>query len=225
MSDQAPPGLYQPAPGPTPPAGGPQVPGSPGGPDSTPPRRRHLLRNAVLGVLGVLVIVIVIVVAASGGGGSAAAPSASGTPRVHGSLPAHHAPGVGTSFPAETGRGGTYRVRLDLILDPAQPAARPAARQHGVRLIGVVLTVTAVRGTLQGVNAHREVAVVGSNGRTYRPVPTPVAGYAGFRHGRIGVARGRSTTGAVSFRLPAGITVSRVTWTAGAGPALRWPVP
>ena len=225
MSDQAPPGLYQPLPGPTPQGGGPQGPGSPGDPDSTPPQRRHLVRNTVLGVLGVLVIVIVILVAASGGGGGQAAPSASGTPRVHGSLPPRRAAGVGTSFPAKTGSGGTYRVRLDLILDPAQPAGPPAARQHGLRLIGVVLTVRAVRGALTGVIAHRQVAVVGSNGRTYSPVPTPIAGYAGFRHGRIGVAPGGSTTGAVTFRLPAGVTVSRVTWAAGAGPALRWPVP
>lgn len=226
MSDQAPPGLYQPVPGPAPQGGGPQGPGSPGDPDSTPPpQRRHLVRNTVVGMLGVLVIVIVIAVAASGGGGGSAAPSGSGTPRVHGSLPAHPATGVGTSFPAKTGSGGTYLVRLDLILDPAQPAGRPATRQHGARLIGVVLTVKAVRGALQGVTAHREVAIVGSNGRTYSPVPAPIAGYAGFRHGRIGVARGGSNTGAVTFRLPAGVTVSRVTWAAGAGSALRWPVP
>jgi hypothetical protein len=223
LSDQAPAGLYQPAPGPPPQGGDPQGPGGPG--STPPPQRRHRVRNTVLGVLGVLVIVIVIMVAASGGGGGSAAPSASGTPRVHGSLPAHPATGVGTSFPAKTGSGGTYRVRLDLILDPAQPAGRPATRQHGVRLIGVVLTVKAVRGALQGVNAHREVAVVGSNGRTYRPVATPIAGYAGFRHGRIGVAQGGSATGAVTFRLPAGVTVSRVSWAAGAGATLRWPVP
>ena len=226
MSDQASPGLYQPVPGPPPQGGDPMGPGGAGDPDGTPPpRRRQRVRNTLLGVLGVLVIGIVIVVVASGGGGGSAAPSASGTPHVHGSLPARPATGVGTSFPARTASGGTYRVRLDLILDPAQPAGRPAARQHGVRLIGVVLTVRAVRGALQGVNAHREVAVVGSNSRIYRPVPIPVAGYAAFRHGQTGAAQGGSATGAVAFRLPAGVTVSRVTWTAGAGPALRWPVP
>ena len=223
MSEQAPPGLYQPVPGPAPQGGDPM---GPGGPDGTPPpQRRHRVRNTIFGVLGVLVIVIVIVVVASGGGGGSAAPSASGTPHVHGSLPPRPATGVGTSFPAETASGGTYRVRLDLILDPAQPAGRPTVRQHGGRLIGVVLTVRAVRGALQGVNAHRQVAVVGSNSRIYRPVPIPIAGYAAFRHRQTSVAQGGSATGAVAFRLPAGVTVSRVTWTAGAGPALRWPVP
>ena len=230
MSDQAPPGLSQPAPG-SPSQGG--YPPGPGGPDSTPPRERgHQVRTIILGALGVLgvlgVIVIVIVVAASGGGGGSSAPSASGTPRAPGSLPSGHArpaTGIGTSFAAKTGSSGTYRVRLDLILDPAQPAGRPATRQHGVRLIGVVLTVKAVRGALRGVNAHRDVAIVGSNGRTYRPAAGPVAGYAGFRHGRISVAQGGSATGAVTFRLPAGVSVSRVTWAAGNGPTLRWPVP
>ncbi len=65
---------------------------------------------------------------------------------------------------------------------------------------------------------------MGSNGRTYTPVAIPIAGYAGFRHGRISVARGGSATGAVAFRLPAGVSVSTVTWAAGAGSTLRWPV-
>jgi hypothetical protein len=227
LSDQAPPGLYHPAPG-SPSQGG--YPQDPGGPDSTPPReRRRQVRNIILGALGVLgVIVIVIVLAASGGGGGSPAPSASGTPRAPGSLPSGHArpaTGIGTSFAARTGSGGTYRVRLDLILDPAQPAGPPATRQHGVRLIGVVLTVKAVHGALRGVNAYRDAAVVGSNGRTYLPAARPIAGYAGFRHGRISVAQGGSATGAVTFRLPAGVSVSRVTWVAGDGSALRWPVP
>ncbi len=226
MSDEAPPGLHQPAPGPSPQGGYPQ---GPGGPDSPPPReRRHGVRNTVLGLLGVLVIIVVIMVAASGGGGGSASPSASGAPRVHGSLPsrkASPATGIGSSLAAKTGSGGTYRVRLALILDPAQPAGRPAAPQHGVRLIGVVLTVKAVRGALRRVNARRDVTVVGSNGRTYTPVASPIAGYAGFRHGPISVAQGGSATGAVTFRLPAGVSVSTVTWAAGAGWTLRWPVP
>ena len=230
MSDQAPPGLYHPGPGSPSQGGYPQGPGGPGDPDSTPPReRRHQVRNIILGAFGVLgVIVIVIVVAASGGGGGSPAPAASGTPRAPGSLPSGHArpaTGIGTSFAAKTGSGGTYRVRLDLILDPAQPAGPPATRQHGVRLIGVVLTVKAVHGALRGVNAYRDAAVVGSNGRTYRPAAGPIAGYAGFRHGRVSVAQGGSATGAVTFRLPAGVSVSRVTWAAGDGSALRWPVP
>ena len=218
MSDQAPSGLHHPAPGPPP------SPGGPDDPEGTPPQERgHRVRNAVLGVLGVLVIVIVIVVAVSGGGGSPA-PSARSTPGVHASRQARPSTGIGTSFAAKSGSGVLYRVRLDLILDPAQPAGRPAAGQHGVRLIGVFFTVRAARGALRGVNVHREVAVMGSNGRTYTPVASPIAGYAGFRHGRVSVARGGSATGAVTFRLPAGVSVSTVTWAAGAGSTLRWPV-
>ena len=63
-----------------------------------------------------------------------------------------------------------------------------------------------------------------SDGKTYTPVASPIAGYTGFRHGRVSLARGGSTTGAVTFELPAGVTVTTVTWSAGSGTTLRWPV-
>ena len=184
------------------------------------------MRNTLLGVLGLAVIVIVIVVATSGGGGPSTPSGTSTAPQAGGTAPARHAPpltGVGASFTARAGRG-TYRVRLDLIVDPAQAAAGSATPGHGRRFVGVVFTMTGLRGSLRNAHARRDAVVVGSNGKTYTAVASPIAGYAGFRHGRVTVARGASATGAVTFDLPAGVTVSTVKWSAASASTLRWPV-
>jgi hypothetical protein len=209
--------------------GYPEGPGGPPGPLGPPPRRKsHRVRHTVVGVLGVLVIVIVILVATSGGGG--APTRASGTGGTSQGRPsARPAPpvrGVGASFTAKDGSGGAYRVRLDLILDPAPAAGRSTTLKHRTRLVGVVFTIKAVSGAVRAGNARRDAVVVASNGHTYTPVTSPIAGYAGFRDGRVKVARHGSATGAVTFQLPAGVTVSTVKWAAGSGSGatLRWPV-
>jgi hypothetical protein len=215
----------QPLSGQSPQGGYPQDPGGPPGPLDPPPQKQgHWVRNTLLGVLGLAVIVVVIVVATSGGG-SAAPSGSSATFQAGGRAPGRHAPGtgVGATFAARTGHG-TYHVRLDLIIDPAQAAGQSAAPRHGTRLIGAVFTVAVLRGSLRNANAPRDAAVVASDGKTYRPVAGPIAGYTGFRPGRVSLARGGSATGAVTFELPAGVTVTTVTWSAGSGPTLRWPV-
>lgn len=232
MSDQAPPGLDQPAPGhPAPgrPTQGrhPQDPAGPDGPYSPPPRTSHRARHIVLGVLGVLVIAIVIVVVTSRGGGPATPGATNGTPQVLGSPPPRPASptrGIGASFAARDAGGRAYRVRLDLIVDPAQPTAHSAAAQHGTRFVAAVFTVRAVSGRMQGENAWRDARAVGSDGQSYRPVGASVAGYAGFRGGHVSVTRGASATGAVTFQLPDQVTVSTVTWSAARSSTLTWPV-
>jgi hypothetical protein len=215
----------QPLSGQSPRGGYPQDPGGPPGPLDPPPQKQgHWVRNTLLAVLGLAVVVAVIVVATSGGG-SATPPGASATVQAGGRTPARHAPGagVGATFAARAGRA-TYHVRLDLIIDPAQAADQSAAPRHGTRLVGAVFTVAVLRGSLSNANARRDAAVVASDGKTYPSVTSPIAGYAGFRPGRVSLARGGSATGAVTFELPAGVTVTTVTWSAGSGTTLRWPV-
>lgn len=152
-----------------------------------------------------------------------------GTATARGFSSAVHASataGLGASFDTRDGSGATYRVRLDLIIDPARASGRSAAPRHGTRLVGVVFTIKAISGRLRRDNAGRLATVVGSNGKTYVPGDSPVAGYAGFRNRQISIARGASETGAVAVRMPSGVTVSRVRWSAGSGPGstITWPV-
>lgn len=225
MSDQGLSVPPQPLSGPSPRGGSPQRPGGQPGPlDPLPPDQGHWLRNTLLVVLGLAAIVAVIVVATSGGG-TAAPSGTSATLQAGGRTPARHAPanGVGATFAARAGHG-TYHVRLDLVIDPAPAADQSAAPRRGTRLVGVVFTVGMLRGSLRNASARRAAAVVGSDGKTYPPVASPIAGYTGFRPGRVSLARGRGATGAVTFELPAGVTVSAVTWSAGSGTTLRWHV-
>jgi hypothetical protein len=215
----------QPMPGHPPQGGYPQGPGGPPDPqDPLPQKRSHWGRNAVLGVLGALVIIVVILVATSGGGGSPTPSGGGSQGRVRPSALHSPATGVGASFAVGDGRGHTYQMRLDLIMDPVQGAARPTAPRHGMRLVGVVLTVKAISGSPRNLRAARDAVLVGSDGKTYRPATGSIPGYAGFRHGLIKVAPGASMTGALAFQMPAGVSVSRVRWSAAPGSALQWPV-
>ena len=172
----------------------------------------------------------VIAAAVSGCSGAPSTPAGiRGTATARGFSSAVHASataGLGASFDTRDGRGTTYRVRLDLIVDPATAAGRSAAPRHGTRLVGIVFTIKAISGRLRRDNAGRLATVVGSNGKTYVPGDSPVAGYAGFRNRQINIARGASETGAVAVQMPSGVTVSMVRWSAGSGPGsmITWPV-
>lgn len=117
-------------------------------------------------------------------------------------------------------------MRLDLIVDPAKAAGQSAAPRHGTRLVGVVFTIKAISGRLRHQDPGQLARVVGSNGKTYMPGGSPIAGYAGFRNRQINIAPGASETGAVAVQMPSGVTVSMVRWSAGSGSGsmITWPV-
>lgn len=172
----------------------------------------------------------VIAAAVSGCSGAPSTPqSIRSTPTARGFSSAVHASakaGLGASFVARDGSGGTYRVRLDLVVDPAKAASRSMTPEHGTRLVGVVFTIKAVSGRLRHEDAGHLAAVVGSNGKTYTPGDSSIAGYAGFGNRQISIARGASATGAVAVQMPPGVTVSTVRWSAasGSGSMITWPV-
>jgi hypothetical protein len=117
-------------------------------------------------------------------------------------------------------------VRLDLIIDPAKAAGRSAAPRHGMRLVGVVFTIQATSGRLRHEFAGQLATVVGSDGKTYTPGGSSIAGFAGLRNRQINIVRGASETGAVAVPMPPGVTVSTVRWSAasGSGSTITWPV-
>jgi hypothetical protein len=172
----------------------------------------------------------VIAAAVSGcAGAPGASPAIRSTPAARGFSSAVHASakaGLGASFNATDASGGTYRVRLDLIIDPATAAGRPVTLKHGRRLVGVVFTIDAISGRLRHEDAGRLATVVGSDGKTYTPGDSSIAGYAGLGHRQLSIAPGASATGAVAVQMPAGVTVSTVRWSAArrSGSTITWPV-
>ena len=187
-------------------------------------------RQAARRVRSTLIGSCVIAAAVSGcSGAPSTPPSIRSTSTARGFSSAVHASakaGLGASFDARDVSGDTYRVRLDLIVDPAKAAGRSTTPRHGTRLVGVVFTIKAIGGRLRHEDAGQLAAVVGSNGKTYRPGDSSIAGYAGFRNRQINIARGASATGAVTVQMPRGVTVSMVRWPAasGSGSMITWPV-
>jgi ABC-type uncharacterized transport system ATPase component len=96
--------------------------------------------------------------------------------------------------------------------DQGQPSPWPSAE------------VKALTGSPQSEDANNNAVVIGGNGHTYSADFDGIAGYTNFDDGTIRVAQGETVTGAVTFQVPNGVTVSNVTWTAlsGFGSMVQW---
>jgi hypothetical protein len=175
-------------------------PSSPGpGPGYAPPRRgAGQWARVILAIAGAVVVAGIAIGAVLSHRASAAAAR------------------IGSSFDVQDGIGDTYRVTLVKVVDPAQggPYTSP---DSGTRFVGAVFRVTALSGSPKGEDANNDAALVGSNGHTYTCVFTDLAGYANFNGGEIQVAKGGTTTGAVSFQVPDGVQVTDIQWSPGDG--------
>lgn len=184
-------------------------------------RTRRAVRGALI-ALGLLIAFGVVVGQVTGHHGPGSAASAS-PPATATQAP----PGpVGTHFDLQDGDGNTYQVTLVKIVDPAQGAGRSGSPDSGKRFVGAVFRVKAVKGSPQNENANDDAVLIGSNGRTYAAGFSAIAGYANFDNGDLRVSQGSTVTGAVTFQVPDGVSVSAVQWGAlsGFGAVVEWDV-
>ena len=119
-------------------------------------------------------------------------------PRKRGTEPGLQAGVPPTPSSGLRARIGVHPPASELTLDLAQP------REH----------------------ANIDAVLVGGNGQNYSADYDGIAGYTNFDSGTIHVAQGDTVTGAVTFQVPDGITVSKVQWTAvsGFGLTVEWNV-
>jgi hypothetical protein len=210
-----------------PPGGQPPYPG-PGynyGYGPRPPRfsRRRPLRGALIG-LGLFIVFGFVVrgITASHSPVSVTPfPSASGVLATGRLAP----PGkVGAQFDLQDGNGDIYRVALVKVIDPARGADQFSSPDSGKRFVGLVFTIRALAGSPQNEDANTDAVLVGGNGQNYSADFDGIAGYTNFDSGTIHVAQGETVTGAVTFQVPDGITVSKVQWSAlsGFGMTAEW---
>ena len=94
----------------------------------------------------------------------------------------------------------------------------------GKRFVGLIFRVKALTGSPQNEDANNDAVLVGGNGQNYSADFDDIAGYANFESGTIHVAQGDTVTGAVTFQVPVGVTVSKVQWSAlsGFGAMVEW---
>jgi len=134
---------------------------------------------------------------------------------------------IGSSFNVEDGSGSVYQVTLAKVIDPAKGENQFAVPADGKRFVGLIFRIKALTGSPQTEDANDNAVVIGGNGQTYSADFNGIAGYTNFDDGTIRVAQGDTVTGSVTFQVPDGVTVSRVTWTAlsGFGSMVEWIVP
>ena len=211
-----------------PPGGQPPYPGSGYaygyGPRPPRPKRRHPFRGALI-VLGLFVVFGIVVRTATGSHTSdSTTPSgtlASGGPASAPPVP----PGkLGSSFDVKDGSGNTYQITLARVIDPAKGANQVSSPDSGKRFVGLVFRIKALSGSPQNEDANNDAALIGGNGQTYSADFDGIAGYTNFDTGVIHVAQGDTVTGAVTFRVPDGVTVSKVQWNtlSGFGSTVEW---
>jgi hypothetical protein len=212
-----------------PPAGQPPYPG-PGytyGYGPRPPRFRRR-RTRFLGALITLGLVIVLSAVVGNISRSHETVSVSVTPFPSGtgaSAGPQEPPGrIGSSFNVEDGSGHVYQVTLAKVIDPATGENQFTVPDDGKRFVGLIFKVKALTGSPQSEDANNNAMVIGGNGQTYSADFDGIAGYTNFDDGAIRVAQGETVTGAVTFQMPNGVTVSNVTWTAlsGFGSTVEW---
>jgi hypothetical protein len=108
-------------------------------------------------------------------------------------------------------------VTLVKIIDPAQGATSFDTPANGKHFVGAVFMIKALQGSPQNEDADTDAALVGSDGQTYTADFSSIAGYTDFNYGAIKVQQGDSATGAVTFQVPNGVTITKVQWTPGGG--------
>jgi Domain of unknown function (DUF4352) len=99
---------------------------------------------------------------------------------------------------------------LTQVMDPAQvgPYTTPT---NGDRFVGAKFTIVGVSGTFSS-DADLDATLIGSDGQTYSPDFSALAGCTNFNHGTYSVTPGASTTGCVAYQVPTGVHVAQIQW-------------
>jgi hypothetical protein len=218
-----PPGYQQPPPG----YGYPPPPqqGFPSGPGHQPPRpkKRHRVRNVLLGVTGAIVLIIVISAVASSQDGvtktgsppaaaaATKAPSDTSTEPVSNSTTGP----VGTTFTViDTNNNGAtvkYSVTLNKFIQHAQPDNSFDTAPAGDHLAAAEFTIKGLVGDDQD-DANSDASAIGNDSQTYQSGFEGLAAGTNFNSGQFNTSPGSVAIGWVSFEVKDGVKVSSVQW-------------
>ena len=224
-AQQPPPGYgYSPQQGyPPPPQQGfpPPQQGFPGGPPGHRPKKRHRVRNVILGVVGAIVLIIIIAAVASSHNGVTKAPPAAKASTKHSSSGSQEPAGnsttgpVGTTFVVtdtnESGATVKYSVTLDKLKQHAAPDNSFDSAPTGDHLAGAEFTIKGISGT-DSDDANNDAAATGTNQQTYQTGLEGLAAGTSFNGGQFSTSPGSVSIGWVSFEVKNGVHVASVQW-------------
>lgn len=120
---------------------------------------------------------------------------------------------VGTVYTVTGPSGEKMSVSLTRMVDPAQGADQFTTPDSGNRFVGAVFTIQGITGTSSD-DANNDATLIGSNGQTYTADFDAIAGYTNFNNGEYTVSAGENSIGAVTFQVPAAVTVAKIEWSA-----------
>lgn len=217
------PGQQQPPPGysypPPPQQGYPSL-----GPGSREPKKRHTVRNVLLGVVGGIVLIIIIGAVASSQNNGVTKSSTS--PAAHTSTK-HSSSGsqqpadnsttgpVGSTFTVtDTNQNGAtvkYSVTLDKVIQHAAPDNSFDTAPAGDHLAAAEFTIKGLVGDDQD-DANNNASVTGTNSQTYNSGIEGVAAGTNFSNGQYNTSPRSVSIGWVSFEVKDGVHVASVQW-------------
>lgn len=220
----SPAGYQQPPPGygyPPPQQGYPS--GPPGGHQPPRQKKRHRVRNTILGVVGGLVLIIVIASVANSHDGvtktgspppEAAATKAQSSPSAEPVSNSTTGP-VGTTFiVTDTNDNGAtvkYSVTLNKFIQHAQPDNSFDTAPAGHHLAAAEFTIKGLVGDDQD-DANSDASAIGNDSQTYQSGFEGLAAGTNFNSGQFNTSPGSVAIGWVSFEVKDGVRVSSIQW-------------
>jgi hypothetical protein len=191
------------------------------GPGRRGPKKRHTVRNVLLGIVGGIVLIIIIGAVASSRNGVTKAPPAAKAATKHSSSGSQQAAGssttgpVGTTFVVtDTNQSGAtvkYSVTLDKLKQHAAPDNQFDSAPTGDHLAGAEFTIKGISGT-DSDDANNDAAATGTNNQTYQTGLEGLAAGTSFNGGQFSTSPGSVSIGWVSFEVKNGVHVASVQW-------------
>ena len=134
---------------------------------------------------------------------------------------------LGATLPVSDTSGTQLDVTLTKVIDPASGAnsySKPASGKH---FVGVKLRVQNQAPSTYQNNANNETTITLSNGKTLQAGYKPIANCGNFDNGQIKLKSGATSTGCVTFQVPKGSKVIRVSYsnTIFPGTTALWSIP
>jgi hypothetical protein len=118
----------------------------------------------------------------------------------------------------------TLAISASLFADPATPTNQFYRASSGSRLVAIKETLAddGPGGISSDVNS--DTTLVGSDGQVYTPGSDLIEGCTNFAYGAFTLTRGESENGCVTFAVPNGVSIKRVTFslTGGAVDTVQW---
>jgi hypothetical protein len=133
---------------------------------------------------------------------------------------------LGATLAVSDSSGTKLDVTVKKLIDPAGGANSYSKPASGKRFVGVKLRVKNIAASTYQNNANNETVVVLSDGKTRHANYKPIASCGNFDNGQIKLKSGAASTGCVTFQVPDGQKVVKVSYgnTVFPGTTAQWRV-